>query len=109
MGLVKNISKMETSILGNILMAWLMDMESIFGAMVVFIKVTLNMGSDMDTVFGLIKKKLKFTMAATEWTKNKDLECMNGLENRSTRGNLNKTLDKALEDSMNFHLNLLKI
>ena len=79
-----------------------MDMESIFGLMEVPTKGISSMELDMAMVSGMIKSRLKFTLAAIEWIKNKVLAYMNGSENKHIKVNSARISERVLADCTKF-------
>lgn len=77
-----------------------MAMVNIFGQMEALIREILSTELDTAMEFGQIKNKLRYFQAVIGWTKNKDLEFTNGLENRFIKANLDKILDKDLAVSI---------
>jgi hypothetical protein len=75
-------------------MELLKDTENICGQMVVLIKVTLSTESDMDMEFGRTIKK--FIKEIIEWIKNKDLECISGLESKFIKENSKMILERVM-------------
>lgn len=63
----------------------------------------------MDMEYGWIINKLKIIQVVTRWIKRRDLEYTNGLGNNATRGNLERIIEKDMEDFMNYLLNSLPI
>ena len=74
-------------------MELLMVMENIFGLTGVFIRVTSSMEFVMDMESGQTKKINKSIKEATEWIKNKDMEYMNGLLNKSIKVIFGRTIE----------------
>ena len=85
-----------------------MVMESTFGLMEVFIKEILNMGLGMVMEFGMTKRIFKFFQDLIGWTKNKDLEFINGSENRFLKVNSKKIFEMVMENCIKSLKNLLQ-
>ena len=69
---------------------WRMDMENTSGLMEAPTKEISSMESGTGMEYGTIKRRLKYTQAATEWIRKKALAFTNGLANKRTRASFVK-------------------
>lgn len=69
---------------------WLMAMGNTSGLTEVPTKGISSMESDTDMEYGTIKRRQKYTQAATEWIRKKALAFTNGLANKPTRASFVK-------------------